>query len=89
MGYLSTFWIFSWISPTRSQTMIELKALCSLISNEEVTRSQIEEAIHRGDTKAHRIRLFQARREHENNGTGTDAVIIQLKDALNKDPEVH
>ena len=86
MGYLSTFWIFSWISPTRSQTMIELKSLLLSSSDEKVTRTQIEAAINRGDNTAHRLGLFKEELGHVKSGTGTDEVIVQLKDELNKGP---
>lgn len=82
LGYLSTCWLFSWISPTRSQTMMELKSLLSVTQGEVVQRNQIEEALNRGDNNAHRLGLFKESIEHLKNGTGTDEVIVQLNEAF-------
>ena len=86
LGYLSTFWIFSWISPTRSQTIRELKSLLSVVQGEEVNRNQIEDALNRGDNNTHRLGLFKEKLEHAKNGTGTDEVIVQLSDAFKNKP---
>lgn len=86
LGYLSTFLIFSWISPTRSQTMRELNSLLSVVQGEEVNRNQIEDALNRGDNNAHRLGLFKEKLAHVKNGTGTDEVIVQLSDAFKNKP---
>jgi hypothetical protein len=86
LSYLSSFWLFSWISPTRSQTMRELERLLLSPQNENsVSRDQIEEAINKGDNKTYRLRLFQDELERIKT-TGTDDVIVQLKEALKKTP---
>lgn len=86
LSYLSSFWLFSWISPTTSQTMRELKGLLLSTQDENsVSRDQIEAAINKGDNKTHRLGLFK----EELGGiktTGTDEVIVQLKEALKKTP---
>ena len=84
LGYLSTFWLLSWISPIRSQTMHELRSLLSSVHNEDISQVEIEGAISRGDNNAHRTELFKGRLSAIKNTTGRDEVIVQLKEALNK-----
>lgn len=84
LGYLSTFWIFSWISPTRSQTMLELKLLLSLADNQEINRTQITTALSKGDRAVHRIGLFNGNNQVVKDGTGTDEVVIALRDSFNQ-----
>ncbi len=86
LGYLSSFWIFSWISPTRSQTMRELQGLLSSTQDKNsVSRDQIEEAINKGDNKTHRLGLLKEELGRIKT-TGTDEVVVQLKEALKKTP---
>lgn len=86
ISYLSSFWIFSWISPTRSQTMRELeKLLLSTQDDESVSRDQIEKAINKGDNNTYRVGLFKEELRRIKT-TGTDEVIVQLKEALRKTP---
>ena len=86
LGYLSSFWIFSWISPTRSQTMRELQGLLSSTQDKNsVSRDQIEAAINKGDNKTHRLGLLKEELGRRKT-TGTDEVIVQLTEALKKTP---
>ena len=90
LGYLSTFWIFSWISPTRSET---IRALNNLqIENSQsnapnINKDAIEQAIEQSEAKLekkHRLNLFKGNAETEKNGTSTDDVVEQLSQKFKK-----
>lgn len=83
LGYLSSFWIFSWISPTRSQTMLELKLLLSSsVERQNVSKIQIQSALTLGDRALHRLGLFNETPGTIKDGSGTDEVIVQLREAM-------
>jgi transcription antitermination factor NusG len=69
--------------------MRELKGLLLSTQDENtVSRDQIEAAINKGDNKTHRLGLFKEELGRIKT-TGTDEVIVQLKEALKKTPKYH
>lgn len=84
LSYLNTFWIFSWIPPTRSQTMNRLNNLLTTINKDKVTYAEIEQALTLGDHHVHRLGLFKNGTQSEKSNSGTDEVVLQLHEAFRR-----
>ncbi|KTD49104.1 hypothetical protein Lrub_1455 [Legionella rubrilucens] len=80
MGFLGRLWLFScFISPYRSQTMIQLSLL---LERQTISRETICAAIRNDDDGLRRLSLFNHKEDSQSNGTGTDEVIVRLKAQL-------
>lgn len=81
LGFISNLWLFSWfISPIRSQAMIELGLL---LNHQEISRHQIVNAISKDQDGLRRLSLFNQDNNSKKNGTGTDEIISTLQDTFN------
>jgi|GEM_PF-2175102 len=88
LGWLSTFWLLSWIAPTRSQTMVELKALVNKHEHDHqaISYTEVHKAIERGNNSTRRLGLFDEVQKEAVNGTCTDDIIAELTNAFYNKP---